>query len=298
MDYEQLYLKNYSIGIYNRDRISFTGEFLNAPSKLEANVSLLSIKDGDVLSTEKKTYIEDGKVITNLTEKELGCSPRWLIIETKDKSPNYWILALAKGRPFEWPIGKDRELIQQFLNIDSVFLKLVYIDKDVSKWCDLKELSKPIIKELLSKRDFKRKSRYPVKDAELRWEEKECQIYLDLPVGGVVCTTCGRFFQNQNEWFKHTPFLTCKSMKARVKTIKAQLLCCLNFADLYNQFFKRFPMIENDAIILYDFDTRPLPRELQLTNLCNINLQALLEALLIGEIELFKRIMEVTDNEP
>jgi hypothetical protein len=137
-----------------------------------------------------------------------------------------------------------------------------------------------------------------VKDAKLRWVEKKRQVYLDLPTGGVICNTCGRFFQSQEEWYAHNPFSACKSLTVRVKTVEAQLLFCFNFSDIYNQISKRFPMLENDAIILYDSDKRPLPRELQSTHLCNINPQALVEVLLLREIELCKRLMEVTDNEP
>jgi len=114
----------------------------------------------------------------------------------------------------------------------------------------------------------------------------------------VICNTCGRFFRSQKEWYAHNPFSVCKSLTVRVKKVDAQLLFCFNFSDIYNQFSKRFPMIENDAIILYDSDTRPLPKELLLIDLCNKKLQALLETLLIREIELCKRFMGVTDNEP
>ncbi len=57
-------------------------------------------------------------------------------------------------------------------------------------------------------------------------------------------------------------------------------------------------MLESDAIILYDSDNKPLPRELQSTYPCNIKLQNLAKVLFLRELELYKRLMEVTDNEP
>ncbi|NLZ91188.1 MAG: hypothetical protein GX918_04645 [Clostridiales bacterium] len=298
MDYGQVYLANCKIQVSNKGKVSFIGEFLNTPSKADVNLLLLGIRNGKVLLFEQKACIQDGKLNVNLSPKEFACTVHWLIIRTLGEASYYWILALTKDASLEWPIGKDRGLIEKFLDLDNVFLKLVYEDRGISKSCSLEELSKPILTDLISKRDFERKSRYPVKGAKLRWVEKKQQAYLDLPIGGVICNTCGRFFRSQKEWYAHNPFSVCKSLTVRVKKVDAQLLFCFNFSDIYNQFSKRFPMIENDAIILYDSDTRPLPKELLLIDLCNKKLQALLETLLIREIELCKRFMGVTDNEP
>lgn len=298
MDYGQAYLANCKIQVSNKGKVSFIGELLNTLSKAEVNVLLLGIRDGKVLPFEQKTYIQDGKLNVNLSPKELACTVHWLIIRTLGEASNYWVLALTKNASSEWPIGNVRGLIERFLDLGNVFLKLVYEDRGITKSCNLKELSRSILTDLLSKQDFERKSRYPVKDAKLRWVEKEQQAYLDLPTGGVICNTCGMFFHNQEEWYAHNPFSICKSLTVRVNKVKAQLLCCLDFADLYNQFYKRFPMLESDAIILYDSDNKPLPRELQSTYPCNIKLQNLAKVLFLRELELYKRLMEVTDNEP
>jgi len=221
----------------------------------------------------------------------------WLSIEARDKTSYYRIMALVEGASLEWPIGEDREFIEQLIGLSNVSLKLVYSDKDSSKSFELKELTKPILTRLLERRDFILDSKYPVRETKLHWAEDERQVYLDLPTG-VVCNTCGRFFENQSDWYAHNPFSSCKSLTVRVNTVKAQLLCCLGFGEVYNQLFNKYPMAKDNAVVLFDSISKPFSSEFGPNALHGLKPDDLVKLLLQREIELCKKLKEVLKSEP
>ncbi|MEW6624994.1 MAG: hypothetical protein AB1420_18065 [Bacillota bacterium] len=297
INYGETYLNNCSIQVINTSKAIVTGEFLNVPPLAKVEVSLLSIDEGGTKIIKKESYAQGGKFSLSLKNKDLGQIAHWIIIKLPDEPFYYRVLTVVEGAQLEWPIGENRDFIKQLLGLSNIRLKLVYSDNDSTKAFDLEELTRPVLSRLIEKKDFTLDSKYPVKTAKLRWVEKERQVYLDLPTEGVICNTCGQFFQNQEGWYAHNPFSRCKRLSVKVYEAKAQLLCFLDFKEIYSQFFMKYPVGRDNSLVLFSSKIKPFPKELGLNPLQNLKGNELVEIFLKKEIEICNKLVEVLTGE-
>ncbi|MCR4442918.1 MAG: hypothetical protein QHH10_11430 [Peptococcaceae bacterium] len=297
INYEGIYLRSCRVQLVTGSQAVITGEFINAPPLIRAEVSLLGIHEGNPKVVKEKIYCAGGKFSLTLQDNNLGQAAHWLAIDVLDGPSYYRVMALTEGASLECPNGECTEFIKQIQGLNDIGLKLVYRHKGSSKTINLEGLAGRVLTRLLEKRDFSLDLNFPFKNSKLRWKEDEQQVYFDIPTGIVVCSTCGRIFQNDADWYAHNPFMKCKGLEHQFDTIKAKFLYCLNFRDIYAKIFNKYPMAKDDLLVLFSSKTEPFPIEFGLNPIQSLKADELTQIFLKEEAELCNKFIGVLKNE-
>ncbi|MGI6449169.1 MAG: hypothetical protein ACOX3R_02430 [Desulfitobacteriia bacterium] len=303
-NYGEIYLRKCKFSFTNDNKAIIAGEFLNLPSSCIIEISLFCIIKGQLKIDKKECSCQNGKFNYEFKNKVLAENVHWVAISIPQEPKFYKVMALIQSSALEWPLSLGRDLLGKLLSLDNIIdnitLKLLYKQSsettELNKTTELKGLTNIILKKLLDKKDFEIETNFPIQKAKIRWIENERTIYFDLPTKGVICNTCGEFFNDQNGWYAHNPRGRCKGLRVRVDTFKAQLLIYINFKKTSSELKKIYTEAFGDFLVLFSSVTNPLPDGLNTLHRQSKEFE-LMQMLLKRELELYQQLLEVQKSD-